>query len=313
MEGIQFVREDHMSIAEGCYLPRADLLGYIQSRLHQISYSHPELNQYIPNLLEVDLFITWHGDIFILFVSPQKRAHLPTRGMETKHLPSILNVGQVHIQNPNEYVDISDSDKVKQSFAQLGFAAGFAAVGTFPAGSYTDEAKAAKNAAGEGVARLIQNWAQARRHDVENSRIFLSHKGINKPLVEKIDRTLQLLNLKTWFDRDDLAAGDVLVRGIDSAFAGCAAAVFFISSEYVDAGVISKEIDRANHEATMRGDSFRIIPLVLAQHGGNDDRVPASIKTLVWKTVDDVDIVPTILRGLPAAVQGLIRYAPPKK
>jgi hypothetical protein len=312
MQGIQFVREDHLSIAEGCYLPRADLLGHIQSSLHEISFRHPELKQYVPYLLDVDIFLSWDEEKFLLFVSPEKRAHLPTRGMDTKYLPSLREAGQNHFHNLNGFVDASDLDAIKQSFAQLGFAAGFAAAGTFPADSYTEEAKAEKAAAGEAVAKLIQNWAQARRRDVENSSIFLSHKGINKPLVEKIDRALRLLNLKTWFDRDDLAAGDTLVRGIDNAFAGCAAAVFFISSEYVDAGVIRKEIDRAIHEAAMRSDSFRIIPLVLAQHGGSDAHVPAPLQTLVWKTIDDVEIVPTILRALPATVQGLIQYAPPK-
>lgn len=312
MEGIQFVREDHLSIAEGCYLPRADLLGHIQSRLHEISFRHPELRQYIPHLLDVDLFISWDDEKFLLFVSPEKRAHLPTRGMETKHLPQQREAGRDHFHDINGFVDVSHLEMVKQSFAQLGFAAGFASAGTFPAGSYTDEAKAAKARAGEEVARLIQNWAQARLRDMENSRIFLSHKGINKPLVEKIDYTLRLLNLKTWFDRDDLVAGDALVRGVDNAFAGCAAAVFFISADYVDAGVIKKEVDRAVHEAAMRSDSFRIIPLVLAQHGGSDEHVPGPLQTLVWKTVDDVEIVPTILRALPVSVQGLIRYAPPK-
>ena len=312
MEGIQFVRENHMSIAEGCYLPRADLLGYIQSRLHEISYMHPELKQYVPQLLDVDLFISWDEDKFLLFVSPEKRAHLPTRGMEFKHLPSQREAGRDHFQNLKGFVDISDLDVAKQSFAQLGFAAGFAAAGTFPAGIYTDEAKAAKAAAGEEVAGMIHNWAQARRREMENSRIFLSHTGINKPLVEKIDSALRLLNLKTWFDRDDLPAGVALVRSIDNAFSSCAAAVFFISDEFVDAGVISKEIDRAIHEATMRSGSFCIIPLVLAQHGGSDDRVPVPLQTQAWKTVDDVEIVPTILRALPSAVQGLIRYAPPK-
>ena len=81
----------------------------------------------------------------------------------------------------------------------------------------------------------------------------------------------------------------------------------------MDAGVIGKEIDRAIHEAAMRGESFRVIPLVLAQHGGTDSNVPTPLQTLVWKTVDDVEIVPTILRALPSAVQGLIRYVPPKK
>lgn len=312
MEGIQFVREEHFTIAEGCYLPRADLLGYIQSSLHEISFRHPELKQYLPNLLEVDLFISWDEEKFLLFVSPEKRGNLATRGIETKHLPSQRDVGQDHFQNLSGFVDISEIDSAKQSFAQLGFAVGFAAAGTFPAGIYTEEAKAAKAAAGKEVARLIQNWAQARRRDVENSCIFLSHKGINKPLVEKIDRALRLLNLKTWFDKDDLAAGDTLVRGIDNAFPSCTAAVFFISGEYVDAGVISKEIDRAIHEAAMRSGSFRIIPLVLTQHGGSDVHVPAPLQTLVWKTVDDVEIVPTILRALPTNIQRLIRYAPPK-
>ncbi len=310
MEGIQFVRQDHLAIGEGCYLPRADLLGHIQSRLHEVSFTHPELKQYIPHLLDVDLFVSWDGDKFLLFVSPKKRAHLPTRGMDTKHLPSQREAGTDLLRNLNGFVDISDLDTAKQSFIQLGFAKGFAATGIFPAEVYTDEARAAKVAAGNEVARLIQNWAQARHREVENSRIFLSHKGIDKPLVEKIDRALRVLNLKTWFDRDDLAAGDPLVRGIDNAFAGCAAAVFFISSEY--AGVIAKEIDCAIHEAAMRGDSFRVIPLVLAQHGGSDSNVPSPLQTQVWKTVDDVEIVPAILRALPNAVQALIRYAPPK-
>ena len=69
MEGIRFVREDHLSIAEGCYLPRADLLGQIQSRLHEILYKHTELKQYVPHLLDVDLFVSWDEDKFLLFVS----------------------------------------------------------------------------------------------------------------------------------------------------------------------------------------------------------------------------------------------------
>jgi mRNA interferase RelE/StbE len=76
MEGIQFVRENHLSTAEGCYLPRADLLGHIQSRLHEILFKHTELKQYVPHLMDVDLFISWDEDKFLLFVSPEKRAHL---------------------------------------------------------------------------------------------------------------------------------------------------------------------------------------------------------------------------------------------
>ena len=86
MEGLQFVREGYLSIAEGCYLPRADLLGHVQARLHELVFQHPELKPYVPNLIEVDLFVSWDGDKFLLLISPERRAQLPARGMETKHL-----------------------------------------------------------------------------------------------------------------------------------------------------------------------------------------------------------------------------------
>ena len=139
MEGIQFVRDDHLTIAEGCYLPRADLLGYIQSRLHETIFRHPELKHYIPNLLEVDLFISWDEDKFIIFISPEKRAHLPTRGMETKHLPAQREGGSDLLRKLQGFEDISDLATVQQTFSQLGFKAGFAAAGVFPAGEYTDD------------------------------------------------------------------------------------------------------------------------------------------------------------------------------
>ncbi len=102
--------------------------------------------------------------------------------------------------------------------------------------------------------------------------------------------------------------------GQNRALADLADYFFTLSSlgDYAEVGVIKKEVDRAIHEAGMRGDGFRIIPIVLAQHGGSDDRVPDVLRTLVWKTEDDVEIVPTILRALPATVQRLVRYAPPK-
>lgn len=309
MEGIQFVRESYLSIAEGCYLPRADLLGHVQARLHELVFQRPELKPYVPNLLEVDLFVSWDEDKFLLLISPEKRAQLPARGMETEQLPSQRESGRDVFRNVTGFVDVSTTESVRQSFARLGFAPGFAAIGTYSAGLYTDEAKHEKIAAADAVATLIQTWAKARLYTMETSKIFLSHKGINKPLIEEIDRALRLLNLKTWFDRDDLNAGDTLVRGVDQAFAECSAAVFFISKEYVDAGVIGKEIDRALHDAATRGDSFQIIPLVLRQHGGSDANVPAPLQTLVWKTVDDVQIVPTILKALPVHVQAQVSYA----
>lgn len=312
MEGLRFVRDPHMSIAEGCYLPRADLLGYVQDKLYQVAFERPELKPYLPQLPEVDLFLTWDEDKFILFISRERRGHLPVRGMETSHLPAQREAGNDVLRYMRGFEDVTDTPMAKKSFDQLGFTPGIAIAGTFPASAYTEEAKTAKVTAAEEIAKLVQSWAEQRQQEMENSRIFLSHRGVNKPLIERVDHALRLLSLKTWFDRDDLAAGDTLVRGVDDAFAGCGAAVFFISGEYLDAGVIRKEVDRALHEATMREEQFRVIPLVLAQHGGTDELVPAPLRTVVWKTVDDVDIVPTILRGLPPFMQTQVRYKQPK-
>ena len=313
MDGLDFVRGDHLLIADGCYLPYADLLGLVQARLHELIYNNPEVKDYVPDLLSVDIFVTWEDDKFMLFISPEKRAHLPTRGMETKHLEKLRGEGKFTLlQMPPGYHDISDADFIKSLFGGMKFAEGFAAIGTFPSTTYDDESKAKKQTAGLAIAQLMIDWAQKRRHAMENSRIFLSHKGANKPLIDKVDQALRLLGLKTWFDRDDLAAGDPLVRRVDNAFVECSAAVFFLSGQFTDAGVIQREIDRAIHEQATRVDGFRVIPIVLAQHGGSDDRVPNPLKTLVWKTVDDIDIVPTILRALPDSVKAQIKYNPPK-
>jgi len=308
MDGLRFVRSDHLVIFEGCYLPHADLLGIVHARLHELVFENPGIKNYVPDMMDVDLFFTWDEDRFILLISPEKRAHLPARGMQTKHLPKLRESGRNVFESFDKFADISDVKFTKEIFQELHFAEGFGAVGAFPAGTYDDDAKVQKEAAGLAIAQLVVAWAQKRKLAMENSRIFLSHKGANKPLIEKVDKALRLLGLRTWFDRDDLAAGDPLLRGVDNAFAGCSAAVFFLSDQFVDAGVIRREIDRAVHEQAMRENGFRIIPIVLLQHGGSDAKVPDLLQTLVWKTVDDVDIVPTILKALPDFVKAQIKY-----
>lgn len=310
-DGRQFLYTDHFQVSEKLFLPHADIYGMIYNRLLMVVAGRPELKPYVPDLTKVDSFLLRDGEIFVFCVSPDCKANLPTWGLDTQSLPKLREAGTPIFLPPNNCIDVSSYYYVSTVFKAFGFSPGFAIAGRFPIEYDKALLEERSKRADEAVA-LIVAWAEQRRAAVENSRIFLSHKGVNKPLVEKVDRALRLLNLKTWFDRDDLSAGDPLLRGVDSAFAGCSAAVFFVSAEYVDAGVIAKEIDRALHEAAIRPEGFRIIPLVLAQHGGSDDRVPAPLRTLVWKTVDDVDLLPTILRALPQAIQGLVRYTPPR-
>ena len=314
MDGLGFVRGDHLALGQGCFLPHADLLGMVEARLNELIFRHPELKSYLPRLQDVDLLYTFNGgDKFMLLVSTEKRAHLPARGMEMNLSPYLELVVDGRLGDlESGCIDISEAPIAKQLFQMTQFTDGFCAVGVFPAHQYDDDSKIRKQSASISVAERMITWAQKRRYAMENSRIFLSHKGANKPLIEKVDQALRLLGLKTWFDRDDLAAGDALVRGVDNAFAQCSAAVFFLSGQFADAGVIQREIDRALHEQAMRTDGFKVIPIVLSQHGGSDERVPEPMKTLVWKTVDDIDIVPTILKALPAATKAQIKYTPLK-
>ena len=186
MEGIRFVQEEHLSIAEGCFLPRADLLGQIQACLHELIFRNPELKTYVPKLLEVDLYVTWDEDKFFLLLSPESRAHLPARGMETKHLPTQREKGHDIFLDANSIVDVSGSDLATQAFAQLGFAPGFAAMGVYPARSYAPESNAAKATAAAAVATLILNWGRARMKLSENSA-HMAHPEIASGL-EKFRR-----------------------------------------------------------------------------------------------------------------------------
>ena len=102
------------------------------------------------------------------------------------------------------------------------------------------------------------------------------------------------------------------MRGVDNALAECSAAVFFLSGQFADEGVIQREINRAIYEQTMRTERFEVIPIVLAQHESSNDRAPAPLNMLVWKTVDDIEIVPTILRAHPESAKAQVKYTPHK-
>ncbi|WP_447837512.1 toll/interleukin-1 receptor domain-containing protein [Aeromonas salmonicida] len=312
MEGMRFVSERHIALSEGCFLPGSFLLGQIQNMLHDLILQNPGLKNYIPDLIDVDLFVFWNGDMFIIFISPDKKGHIPARGMDTKYLPTTFGAVRDIFNSTQELLDMSDFPWVIETFAQLNFTHGFAAAGFFKALTSNMDEKLASIQTANRIANLILNWARKRQQIMENSKIFLSHKGINKPLVREIDKTLRILNLKTWFDIDDLKAGDPLISSIDQAFQQCSAAVFFISDDFKDYGVIKMEIEKAMYESITREESFKIIPLVLTQHGGTDVNVPHALQTLTWKHVSDVQIVPTILSSLPISTQSQIAYNPSK-
>lgn len=311
MEGLKFVRSEHLFARKGMYLPPADIPAKLHNALQQKIAARPNLKKYIPDLRSTDFLLlrepNGQGDIFLLLVSPTMLAHLPTWDVDDLNIPDVANF--LCLQDGELAKEVTDVAAVM--LTELGFEGGFAVCGRYPHGNEPVQQVLGNRAIAACAEGVIQ-WAISRAEIVEASKVFLSHRGIEKPLVRSVDRTLRMLNLKTWLDEDDILVGAPLVRAVNAAFESCSAAVFFISKDFMDVGVIGVEIERAIHHRAMSKTPFSIIPLVLRQHGGTDDLVPQPLRDLKWVQVDDVDIVPVILTGLPEFVQNEVRFLRPK-
>lgn len=307
MDGQTFLKE-HISIGGQLFLPYAALPESMWEKLAVRTPLH--LKVFTPDLLNNDFFLLFEKEtgLYWLITSLQSRQSLPRRGVSFDGLQKLgLPAALEQLPKPEECVDISANPVAIALAADLHFKPGPAIMGRFPMG-HDQQSKESQRDASEAATATILNWAEREWNTLENSRIFLSHKGVNKPLVEKIDAALRQIGLKTWLDKYDLPVGEALVRNVDDAFASCRAAVFFITGDYVDAGVIRLEIDRARNDSITRSTPLKIIPLVLRQYGGTDANVPEPLRILKWETVDDIDILPTIIRSIPSDLQSMIKY-----
>ena len=134
---------------------------------------------------------------------------------------------------------------------------------------------------------------------VKKMKIFLSHKGADKPLVRLYKQTLELLGFEVWLDEDAMPAGTALHRGILQGFKDSCAAVFFITPNYKDEGFLETEVNYAITEKMNKGDKFSIITLVFSDDKGKIGEVPELLKTYVWKQpTNDLEALQEIIKAL---------------
>lgn len=127
-------------------------------------------------------------------------------------------------------------------------------------------------------------------------KIFLSHKGADKPLIREFKQTLHALGFDPWLDEDAMHAGTELERGILKGFKDSCAAVFLITPHFKDEGYIASEINYAIAEKRTKGERFAIITIVL----GTGGVVPDLLRTYVWKEPKgELEALREILRALP--------------
>jgi hypothetical protein len=136
-------------------------------------------------------------------------------------------------------------------------------------------------------------------------KIFLSHKGFDKPLVRQFKATLALLGFDPWLDEDAMPAGTNLERGILKGFTDSCAAVFFVTPEFKDENFIATEVDYAIKEKRAKGDRFAIITLVFGD-GTAKGKVPDLLHGYVWKEPkSELEALQEIIRALPIHVSSV--------
>lgn len=133
-------------------------------------------------------------------------------------------------------------------------------------------------------------------------KIFLSHKGTDKPQVRRFKETLAALGFEPWLDEDAMAAGVELERGLLKGFNESCAAVFFITPNYVDEKYLATEVNYAIAEKRKKGVKFSIITLVL-EIDSKKGEVPDLLKPYVWKEPrTELEALQEMLKSVPLKV-----------
>ena len=144
------------------------------------------------------------------------------------------------------------------------------------------------------------------QHEIEMGlcpmRIFLSHKGADKPMVREFKRTLEELGFDPWLDEDAMAAGVELERAILQGFKDSCAAVFFVTPNFQDEKYLSTEVNYAIQEKRAKGERFSIVTIVFSE-GPQKGVVPDLLKQYVWKEPNgQVEALREIIRAIPIKV-----------
>jgi hypothetical protein len=138
-------------------------------------------------------------------------------------------------------------------------------------------------------------------------RIFLSHKGVNKPLIRDYFDVLRSIGFDPWLDEDAMVAGVPLERALLAGMKESCAAVFFITPEYRDENYLASEVNYAMAQKREKGERFSIITLVLEDSEGNKGVVPELLRQYVWKEPATVLLgLKEILRALPIQMTQIV-------
>lgn len=144
--------------------------------------------------------------------------------------------------------------------------------------------------------RAIQAVPLSRIPRANETRIFLSHKSVDKPIVMRYYNALKELGFEPWLDEPDMPAGTNLERGIFDGFEKSCAAVFFITENFKDEKYLASEVDYAILQKRKKENKFAIITLRYPKALP----VPDLLTPYIFKDVlNDLDGFYQLIRALP--------------
>jgi len=152
--------------------------------------------------------------------------------------------------------------------------------------------------------RALQAVPLNRIPKVNETRVFLSHKSVDKPLVYRYYYALKELGFEPWLDEPDMPAGANLEQEVFRGFAESCAAVFLITENFKDEKYLAAEVEYAVMQKRGKGEKFAIITLRYP----NASPVPRLLTPYIYKDVEnDLEGFYELLRALPVET-GPIRW-----
>ena len=147
---------------------------------------------------------------------------------------------------------------------------------------------------------------QMMTDDLKKKKVFLSHKGDDKELVNDFKETLKVLGYDPWLDKDAMTLGTLLEQGLSQGMKDSCGVVFFITPSFKDEGFLETEITYAIQEKRQKREKFVIITLQFVGVDGNTSEIPELLKPYLWgrpKTL--LEALREIVRALPVASTGI--------
>ncbi|MCY7990735.1 toll/interleukin-1 receptor domain-containing protein [Bacillus haynesii] len=247
----------------------------------------------IPNINKLDIKTTahqvWHDNdgVSIDFVFDNR--HIPSKEYLLKIVNLSKDIDWMSVEGDNFIFNL---EKIKKNFCVFSNCKWMKSEIVL---NYSVESDLDKT-------KYIVNFSATREEIEVNApkKIFLSHKGADKPLVREYFYLLKELGFDPWLDEDAMVAGTKLNRSIYQGFKESCAAIFFVTPSFKDEDYLEDEVDYAIDEKKEKGDKFSIITLALKDEEGNVGEIPGLLRKYVYKEPNSqLEAFREIIRALP--------------